>query len=168
MKSGIKVRKDNASSILSSLRALSKMDVLVGIPEVNATRKEGEALNNAEIGYLQSTGATIQIGGKTVTLEPRPFLDMGIEDSQETTTGYLKAAAELALEGKQDAAQRELEKAGMVARDAAKKVIGDGDRLHPLSEKTLENRRAQGIPGEKPLYAHGFLLRSITYVVRSK
>ncbi|OWF84733.1 hypothetical protein B4907_06980 [Yersinia kristensenii] len=168
MKSGIKVRKDNASSILSSLRALSKMDVLVGIPEANATRKEGEALNNAEIGYLQSTGATIQIGGKTVTLEPRPFLDMGIEDSQETTTGHLKAAAELALEGKQDAAQRELEKAGMVARDAAKKVIGDGDRLHPLSEKTLENRRAQGIPGEKPLYAHGFLLRSITYVVRSK
>ncbi|WP_145476216.1 hypothetical protein [Yersinia similis] len=168
MKSGIKVRKDSADSVLSSLRALSKMDVLVGIPEANATRKEGEALNNAEIGYLQSTGATIQIDGQTVTLEPRPFLDMGIEDSQETTTGHLKAAAELALEGKQDAAQRELEKAGMVARDAAKKVIGDGDRLHPLSEKTLANRRAQGIPGEKPLYAHGFLLRSITYVVRSK
>ncbi|CNJ29943.1 TPA: hypothetical protein ACQQX6_000633 [Yersinia enterocolitica] len=168
MKSGLKVRKDNAESVLSSLRALSKMDVLVGIPEANATRKEGETLNNAEIGYLQSTGATIQIGSQTVTLEPRPFLDMGIEDSQEITTGHLKAAAELALEGKQDAAKRELEKAGMVARDAAKKVIGDGDRLHPLSEKTLENRRAQGIPGEKPLYAHGFLLRSITYVVRSK
>ncbi|CNL29299.1 Uncharacterised protein [Yersinia frederiksenii] len=168
MKSGLKVRKDNAESVLSSLRALSKMDVLVGIPEANATRKEGETLNNAEIGYLQSTGGTIQIGGQTVTLEPRPFLDMGIEDSQEITTGHLKAAAELALEGKQDAAKRELEKAGMVARDAAKKVIGDGDRLHPLSEKTLENRRAQGIPGEKPLYAHGFLLRSITYVVRSK
>ncbi|HEI6987350.1 TPA: hypothetical protein SK300_002442 [Yersinia enterocolitica] len=168
MKSGLKVRKDNAESVLSSLRALSKMDVLVGIPEANATRKEGETLNNAEIGYLQSTGATIQIGGQTVTLEPRPFLDMGIEDSQEITTGHLKVAAELALEGKQDAAKRELEKAGMVARDAAKKVIGDGDRLHPLSEKTLENRRAQGIPGEKPLYAHGFLLRSITYVVRSK
>ncbi|EOV7029575.1 hypothetical protein ACQIBV_003125 [Yersinia enterocolitica] len=168
MKSGIKVRKDNAASVLSSLRALSKMDVLVGIPEANAARKEGETLNNAEIGYLQSTGATIQIGGHTVTLAPRPFLDMGIEDSQEVTTGHLKAAAELALEGKQDAAQRELEKAGMVARDAAKKVIGDGDRLHPLSETTLDNRRAQGIPGEKPLYAHGFLLRSITYVVRSK
>ncbi|OVZ89942.1 hypothetical protein CBW58_18150 [Yersinia frederiksenii] len=168
MKSGIKVRKDNADSVLSSLCALSKMDVLVGIPEANAARKEGETLNNAEIGYLQSTGATIQIGGQTVTLEPRPFLDMGIEDSQEITTGHLKAAAELALEGKQDAALRELEKAGMVARDAAKKVIGDGDRLHPLSEKTLENRRSQGIPGEKPLYAHGYLLRSITYVVRSQ
>lgn len=121
MKSGLKVRKDNAESVLSSLRALSKMDVLVGIPEANATRKEGEALNNAEIGYLQSTGATIQIGGQTVTLEPRPFLDMGIEDSQEINTGHLKAAAELALEGKQDAAKRELEKAGMVARDAAKR-----------------------------------------------
>lgn len=47
-------------------------------------------------------------------------------------------------------------------------VIGAGDRLHPLSEKTLERRRAEGIPGEKPLYAHGYLLRSINYVVRKK
>jgi hypothetical protein len=93
---------------------------------------------------------------------------MGIEDTKPRTTEHLKAAAVAALNGKTEAAQRELESAGQIARDGAKAVIGSGDRLHPLSDATKANRRAQGLPGDKPLYAHGYLLRSITYVVRSK
>lgn len=166
--SGVKVTGDNAESILAAIKQLSGMDVLVGIPEENATREDGEALNNAEIAYIQSTGGTVSLDGQEVTLQPRPFLDMGIEDSQPRTTEHLQAAASLALDGKTEAAERELEKAGQIARDASKAVIGAGDRLHPLSEKTLERRRAEGIPGVKPLYAHGYLLRSINYVVRKK
>ncbi|QZN96384.1 hypothetical protein [Symbiopectobacterium purcellii] len=165
MKSGVKVTADNADSIIDAITRLSGMDVLVGIPEGNAAR-EGGKLNNAEIGYLQSTGATVEIDGEVVTLPPRPFLDIGIEDTQTRTTAHLKAAAELALEGNAAGAERELERAGIIASDGAKKVISDGDRLAPLSENTLEKRRANGLPGEKPLYAHGYLLRSITYVVR--
>ncbi|MCC8421470.1 hypothetical protein [Photorhabdus thracensis] len=168
MKSGLTVRKDNAKSVLESLKKLSGMDVLVGIPAENATREEGKALNNAEIGYLQSTGATVELDGETVTLHPRPFLEIGIDDTKDRTALYLKAAAEFALEGKQDAAIRELERAGQIARDGAKKVIGDGDRLTPIADATKEARRRQGIPGDKPLYAHGYLLRSINYVVRNK
>lgn len=167
MKSGVKVTTDNADAVLAALRELSGMDVLVGIPEGNAAREDGK-LNNAEIGYLQSTGATVEIDGDVVTLPPRPFLDIGIEDTRDRTTEHLKAAAELALEGKPNEAKGELEKAGIIASDGAKKVISDGDRLQPLSAKTLQARRAQGLPGEKPLYAHGYLLRSITYVVRKK
>ncbi|MBK5145849.1 hypothetical protein I2494_19460 [Budviciaceae bacterium BWR-B9] len=166
--SGVRVTTDNVADILRALESLSNKEVLVGIPEANATREDGEKLNNAEIGYLQSTGATVSIGGQTVTLQPRAFLDMGIEDSQGRTTEHLRAAAEFALDGKEDAANRELERAGQIARDASKAVISTGDRLHPLSERTLEARRAQGLPGEKPLYAHGYLLRSINYVVRDK
>lgn len=168
MKSGLTVRADNAASILESLKKLSGMDVLVGIPADKAEREDGAKLNNAEIGYLQSTGATIQLDGVTVTLPPRPFLDMGIENTKPRTIEYLKAAATAALEGNSDSAMRELERAGIVASDGAKAVISAGDQLHPLSEKTKEKRREQGIPGDKPLYAHGYLLRSITYVVRSK
>lgn len=167
MKSGVKVTEDNADSVLSALAELSGMDVLVGIPEGNAAREDGQ-LNNAEIGYLQSTGATIEIDGSVVTLPPRPFLDIGIEDTREQTISHLKTATELTLEGNAAGARRELEKAGIIASDGAKKVISDGDRLQPLSEKTLQARRAQGLPGEKPLWAHGYLLRSITYVVRKK
>jgi hypothetical protein len=85
MKSGLTVTTDNADAVLAALAKLSGMDVLVGIPEGNAAREDGQ-LNNAEIGYLQSTGATIEIDGAVVTLPPRPFLDIGIEDTQERTT----------------------------------------------------------------------------------
>ncbi|CDG86390.1 hypothetical protein [Xenorhabdus bovienii] len=166
--SGLKIRKDNAAAVLAALNRLTKMDVLVGIPSSKAHRGDGEELNNAEIGYLQSTGGTVRIGGKTVTLPPRPFLEMGIEDTKPITTEHLKAAADYAIEGKFDAAQRELEKAGMVAMNGAKKVISEGDRLHPLSEATLHRRKENNVPGEKPLYDTGSLLKSITYVVRNK
>lgn len=166
--SGVKIRADNAASVLDGLDRLSKMDVLVGIPESNAVREDGEELNNAEIGYLQSTGATVRLGGQEVTLPPRPFLDIGIEDSAKVTAEHLKTAAGLALDGNFTGAERELTSAGQLASDAAKRVITDGDRLIPISDMTKANRRAQGLPGDKPLYAHGYLLRSITFVVRGK
>lgn len=166
MKSGLTIREDNYSSVLDALKQLSGTDVLVGIP-AGPTRDDAP-LSNAELGYLQSTGATVEIDGETVTLPPRPFLDMGIEDSRDKTTARLKLAAQAALEGNAELAEQHLEAAGQIARDAAKAVIGDGDRLTPLSEKTLQRRRAQGLPGDKPLYAHGFLLRAINYVVRKK
>lgn len=169
MKSGLTVTADNAASVLDALAKLSGMDVLVGIPEGNAHREDGQ-LNNAEIGYLQSTGATVEIDGEVVTLPPRPFLDMGIEDTRERTTAHLRAAAELALEGNASGAEKELERAGIIASDGAKAVIEAGDRLAPLSEKTIQKRREAKPPiaGDKPLRARGYLLRSITYVVRKK
>lgn len=166
--SGVKVKTDNVDSVLAGLERLSRMDVLVGIPESNAVREDGEELNNAEIGYLQSTGATVRLGGQEVTLPPRPFLDIGIEDTQAVTSEHLKAAAGMALDGRFSAAENELEKAGLVASNGARRVISDGDRLTPISEMTKAKRREQGLPGDKPLYAHGYLLRSITYVVRGK
>ncbi|EMF2456024.1 hypothetical protein V3G51_005622 [Klebsiella pneumoniae] len=166
MKSGLTIREDNYSVVLDALKQLSGTDVLVGIPA--GPPREDSPLSNAEIGYLQSTGATVEIDGDIVTLPPRPFLDMGIEDSRDKTTARLKLAAQAALEGNAGLAEQHLEAAGQIARDASKAVIGDGDRLTPLSEKTLQRRRAQGLPGDKPLYAHGFLLRAINYVVRKK
>ncbi|HBY1761557.1 TPA: hypothetical protein MIQ92_19210 [Klebsiella pneumoniae] len=166
MKSGLTIREDNYSSVLDALKQLSGTDVLVGIPA--GPPREDSPLSNAEIGYLQSTGATVEIDGDIVTLPPRPFLDMGIEDSRDKTTARLKLAAQAALESNAGLAEQHLEAAGQIARDASKAVIGDGDRLTPLSEKTLQRRRAKGLPGDKPLYAHGFLLRAINYVVRKK
>ena len=207
MKSGLTVTTDNADSVLAALKKLSGMDVLVGIPEGNAPREDGAPFNNAELGYLHSVGATIQIpehtttiyrqvdaGGdlkndgrfvkarksnlatthivpaQTVTLPPRPFLDIGIENTRERTTAHLKAAAQYALEGKAESAERELERAGIIASDGAKAVIESGDILAPLSAKTIKKRREAKPPiyGDKPLRARGYLLRSITYVVRSK
>jgi len=168
MKSGMKITADNAASLLAGIEKLSKMDVLVGIPESKAAREDGETLNNAEIGYLQSTGATVKLGGVEVTLPPRPFLDMGIEDTQAASTAHMRAAATLALDGDFAGAGKQLESAGLVASEGAKRIIGDGDRLQPLSEATIAMRRRKKINGDIPLYAKGYLLDSITYVVRGK
>ncbi|MEQ1966243.1 hypothetical protein ABLA30_04165 [Xenorhabdus nematophila] len=167
MMSGVKITTDNAAAVLAALHRLTNMEALVGIPSSKAHRDKGEDLNNAEIGYLQSTGGTVRLGGKTVTLPPRPFLEMGIEDTKPITTEHLKAAADYAIEGKFEAVERELERAGMVAMNGAKKVISDGDRLHPLSEQTKARRIDNG-QDIKPLYDTGSLLKSITYVVRNK
>ncbi|HCU2494579.1 TPA: hypothetical protein OUK23_002422 [Klebsiella pneumoniae] len=168
MKSGLTVRSDNYADVLGALNKLSGTDVLVGIPA--GPPREDSPLSNAELGYLQSTGATVEIDGETVTLPPRPFLDMGIEDSRDKTTERLKQAAQAALEGKTDVAEQHLEAAGQIAMDASKAVIEAGDRLTPLSEKTIKKRRKMKppIPGDKPLRARGFLFRAIQYVVRKK
>ena len=146
----------------------SGTDVLVGIPA--GPPREDSSLSNAEIGYLQSTGATVEIDGETVTLPPRPFLDVGIEDSRDATTARLKLAAQAALDGNAKQAEQHLEAAGQIARDASKAVIEDGDRLEPLSEKTIQKRRKMKPPilGDKPLRARGYLFRVIQYVVRKK
>jgi len=167
MKSGLSVRSDNYADVLDALSKLSGTDVLVGIPADKAQREDGSPINNAELGYLHSTGATVQIDGETVTLPPRPFLYMGIEDSREKTTERLKLAAQAALEGDTSLAEQHLEAAGQIAQMAAQAVIGSGDRLTPLSEITKAKRLANG-QDIKPLYDHGYLMRSITYVVRKK
>lgn len=166
MKSGVRVKSDEVAGVLAGLARLSKMDVLVGIPQ--GPQREDAPISNAQLGYLQSTGAEMAFFGHPVTLPPRPFLDMGIKDTQEETTGHLKAAATLSLDGNFAAAEQQLEAAGMIASNGAKAVIGDGGRLHPLSEATMRMRQRAGIQGDKPLYAHGHLLNSITYVVRVK
>lgn len=165
MKSGLKIRSDNYAAVLDALKQLSGTDVLVGIPA--GPQREDAPMSNAELGYLQSTGATVQISGNTVTLPPRPFLDMGIEDSRDKTTARLKLAAQAALEGDASLAEQHLEAAGQIAQVAAQAVIGSGDRLTPLSEMTRAKRLENG-QDIKPLYETGKLKDAITYVVRKK
>jgi hypothetical protein len=59
-----------------------------------------------------------------------------------------------------------LEAAGQIARDASKAVIEAGDRLTPLSEKTIKKAMKPPIPAISRLRARGFLFRAIQYVVR--
>ncbi|HCI6965401.1 TPA: hypothetical protein ACQZI0_005027 [Klebsiella pneumoniae] len=165
MKSGLTIREDNYSSVLDALKQLSGTDVLVGIPA--GPPRDDTPLSNAEIGYLQSTGATVEIDAEVVTLPPRPFLDMGIEDSRDKTTERLKLAAQAALEGNAGVAEQHLEAAGQIASSASKAIIGSGDRLTPLSEKTKAKRRKNG-QDFKPLYDTHSLMDSITYIVRKK
>ncbi len=59
MKSGLTIREDNYNVVLDALKQLSGTDVLVGIPA--GPPRDDAPLSNAELGYLQSTGATVEI-----------------------------------------------------------------------------------------------------------
>lgn len=69
------------------------MQVLVGIPDSNATRTGGP-ISNATLGYIHEFGAPEASG------PPRPFLIPGVEASLGDVEPYLGDAAEAALEGR--------------------------------------------------------------------
>lgn len=202
-KSGVTIRSDTACDVLKRIQSLKDIDVLIGIPEGKA-RADSDGLSNAQLGYLQATGATIKIpahditinrsinadgslrrggrfvkaskanfstthhiGEQIVTLPPRPFLEPGIEKSEKETIPLMRSAVDLALDGNTSGAIAELNRAGQLAADAARNIIGEGTELDPLAPSTRRQRIAKG-QDIKPLYVTGSLMRSITHVVRYK
>ncbi|GAB7197655.1 hypothetical protein [Dickeya oryzae] len=121
MKSGVMVSVDNSDAILKALKEIGNRDVLVGIPSDRATRDDGMEINNAELGYIHSYGATIRIRSYTITLPPRPFLDLGIQAVRDETLALLKRAATAVFDGKSSTAEQYLNQAGTLAANSAKK-----------------------------------------------
>lgn len=103
------------NGILESLRSLSKIDVLVGIPEEESSR-EGGKVTNAELAFIHSEGSPLN------KIPPRPFVEPAIEDSEnsEMIAVELRKAAESALEGNNDAMSRALVRAGMQGQNVVR------------------------------------------------
>lgn len=120
------------ADVLKNIGALTKSDVLVGIPGESAGRAGGGP-NNAELAYIHSTGSPAN------NIPARPFLGPGIEVAEDTIVAGLKAAGKAALRGDAAGIVRGQRQAGFAAENAAKKQILDG--LDPaLSERTLCER----------------------------
>ncbi|MCC3717973.1 hypothetical protein LLP99_17005 [Rouxiella badensis] len=134
------------------------------ISDDGSFKRNGQFVQKAKSNFATSH----KVAAYSVQLPPRPFLHMGMAQSRDEVAELMKQAAVAALSGNADQAEVMLNRAGVVASQAAKQVITAGDQLTPLSERTLESRRSRGRNGTKPLYDTGQLLRSITYVVRSK
>lgn len=178
MKSGVTVRADNAQAIFEALRAISKKDVLVGIPEDDSQR-EDVPFGNAGIGYINEKGSPAQ------NIPARPHLEPGVKSVEAQTIPLLKAAAQAALEGNMAGAERALNQAGTVAADGVKRYMTITG-FTPLAESTLKARAARGRKGAakelasraagnlpdnanaRPLIDTGQYRRAITHVVRNK
>ncbi|MDB5448418.1 MAG: hypothetical protein JWQ97_3735 [Phenylobacterium sp.] len=159
----LKVTKDRTKDVLASIRALTKQQVLVGIPDENAERKpdpeDPKPLSNAAIGYLMETGSPAQ------NIPARPFLVPGVQNASETVTARYKAAAKLSLDGSTDAMQQAHMAVGLIAQSAVQAKITAGPFI-PLSPRTLQARKARGRTGESPLIDTGQLRRAVTFVIR--
>lgn len=178
MKSGVTVRADNTQAIFDALRAISKKDVLVGIPAEDSQR-EDVPFGNAGIGYINEKGSPAQ------NIPARPHLQPGVKSVEGQTIPLLKAAAQAALDGNMSGADRALNQAGTVAANGVKRYMTITG-LTPLAESTLEARAARGRKGAakelasraagnlpdnanaRPLIDTGQYRRAITSVVRNK
>jgi hypothetical protein len=181
MKSGLKIRVDKANDILEALKVIGNRDVLVGVPAENSARDD-VPFGNAGIGYINEFGSPAQ------NIPARPHLRPGIRSVDDKIVERLKAAAEAVFDGKQDKADKELDKAGQIAVRGVQNFITTHD-FEPLADRTvyargyrkenarkgarteLANRQAGQAPGialARPLVDLGIYKRSITHIVRNK
>lgn len=174
------IKTDNLGAFEKALAGLVGEQVLVGIPDSTADRKdEGEPLSNAEIGYIQETGSPAN------NIPARPFLVPGVEAAADSTAEKLGKAAGLALGGLRDQARTAMSAAGLIAQNSVRATINAG--IEPaLADSTLEARARRGrkgaaaelarrddgadpsMTGAKPLIDSGQLRNAITYVLRKK
>ncbi len=161
MKSGVNVTRDNTAQLAKALRELVQQQVLVGIPAEQAPR-EGEGINNAELGYIHEFGAP------EANIPARPFLVPGVESAKDEIAKRYKAGAKAVLEGRTTAEQVH-HGVGIVAVNAVKEKITDGP-FAPLKPATVaaRKRKHKGRTDDNPtpLVDTGQLKASINYVVR--
>lgn len=189
---GVYLKIDKVNEVLKSIQQLSKRDVLVGITNKSAERREEEggsaSINNAALGYVHEFGSPSQ------NIPARPFLVPGIQESADDWMPKLKKAATASLNGQSKSALNALDQAGTLAERGAKTKISDGP-FEPLKPSTIRNRRlsrmtqsmrksekeyfrlvqqgmdsaeAQTATGIKPLINTGSLRNSITHIIRDK
>lgn len=183
----LQIKQDNLADVLKSIKALSKKDVLVGVPNANADRDDEDRgpINNAALAFIHDNGSP------AANIPARPFLRAGIEEDKEKIEQRLKKAADAALDGDSNKVDQQLHAAGLIGQNAVRNKINSGD-FAPLSDATLEARASRKTPGvrlnkgaatelerrdsgqapstdfAKPLIDTGQLRNSITYVVREK
>lgn len=159
----VKITKDRVGPLLANIERLTRSQVLIGIPAVNAGRDDDgeDGINNASLGYIHEYGAP------EANIPPRPFLVPGVQNAEEAVAKALRRGAMQALEGKGDAADVALGSAGTLAEAAVRQKITDGP-FAALAPKTLAARKARGVTRTNPLIDTGKLRDNITYVIRRR
>ena len=179
-----KITKDDLDKVFRSVRGLSDIEVMVGVPSTKADRNDPTTpdVNNAAIGYW------MEFGVPEHNVPARPFLVPGVKNAQANTIKRFRQAAAYALAGKEGAMNAAFEAAGIEAASAVRDKIRNGP-FHPLAPSTIAARKKsdtsqlaqlyahggsvssdihEALTGVRPLIDTGKLLQSITYVVRKR
>lgn len=153
---------DRLDEVLKSISGLVQKEVLVGVPDSTAGRKdEGEPLSNAEIGYIMENGSPAN------NIPARPHLVPGVQDARPKFEPQLQKGIEAALDGDLEKVDRSLNRAGLVAQNSVRAKINSN--IQPkLADSTLAARRRRGVMRENTLVDTAQYRNSITYVVRKK
>jgi hypothetical protein len=187
--------KDDLADLANSLKQLSEMDALVGIPESTAARKKGK-ITNAQLLFIHTNGSPIRKIPKRPVIEPA----IAASDNQDKIVAEMNAAQKAMLDEDAYKAIVALKRAGMIGRDAAKSWFTDPRNNWPPNaystalakyNKAMKYKRsaqaasgivqgliAQGkykdwkdairdVSVSRPLIDTGALRQSITYAIRT-
>jgi hypothetical protein len=174
---------DNLPQLMKQLKELASADVLVGVPQETADRKEvgSREMNNATLAYIHDNGSP------AANIPARPFMRPGIQAAKASVAKAFLRGALRALDGNSDALNIALHEAGLIAQRSIRAIINQGIPP-PLADSTLKARirsgkAAKGAKAElesraegnepstataKPLIQTGQLRNSINYVIRKR
>lgn len=188
--SRVKITVDRVPELLDALDALTKQQVLIGIPG-DGEQREGE-VSNALLGYVHEYGNPAQ------NIPARPFLRPAADQVKGQVVEMFAQAARAVMDGKSEAANKSLNAAGQLGVNTAKAIMNAGEGFAPLTEaamksrlyramkgkglvrtdnlknwqkakeKLLKTRQRYSLEGATPLVDTGQLRNSITFVVRDK
>lgn len=162
----VKVIKDDVPLLLKAVLALSREEVIVGIPE-GGPPHAGTDVSNAVIGYLMETGAP------EYNIPHRPFLEPGMDRARPAMVTRLRAgmvaalkdAASLKTAGK--AMHDALDEAGAIGATSVQREMQSGG-FAPLAPATVRARQRRGNSSTKPLIDTQELHNAVTHQVRPK
>lgn len=175
----------------SIFEEIGNYDVLVGIPEAKAQRKEdGDGVNNAELAFMHTHGVRsskmvkemdknikkginyskaykmylLAHGSPAYRVPPRPIIEPAIEANKEALAEGLKKASLFFMDGEKENAVAELNRTGLRAQNYVRKWFTDPrNNWPPNAPSTIERKGS-----DKPLIDTGELRKSISYVVKTK
>ena len=184
----LKTVADHWPVLQDVLKELRESDILVGIPEQKASPRG--KINDAELLYIHTHGIRKQSmrqemqramdGGSPYSeayqlyiqehgsplwhSPPRPVLEPAIRDSKEEIAEQLSKAVVSLLDGNPVGCSAELQKAGMVAENAARGWFTNPKNGWPPNAPVTAEQKGS----DKPLIDTGELRKSITHVVRRR
>jgi hypothetical protein len=166
MKPSLTVTTDFTDEFNKIIARFKNDEVLVGIPEQESTREEGdeegEPINNAALLALNNFGSPAQ------NIPARPVMELGIAAAQEDIADQYRLAVVNALKNGVPALSIYYNRAGLIASNSIKKVINKQEGFKGPSDATLRTRKSEGFKGTKALIVTAQMRNAITYVVKGE
>jgi hypothetical protein len=168
---------NKAEQMMKDVLELTKMQVLVGVPEEKDPRETGEDVGNAALAYIHDKGSPL------AGIPARPFMDPGIKNAQEIINAEFMKLARKQLEDKdEDTIKKGFTRIGLIAQNSIKKIFNTSEGFAPLKRATLlgrlrkrkaakkwtDERREEVMISLKPLVDTGNLRNAISFVVEEK
>lgn len=184
-----KSSSDTKINMEKLMKDMGDYDVLVGIPQEKASRKDGE-ISNAELAFMHTHGVRspkmikemekdikkgssyseayklylLSHGSPAYRVPPRPIIEPAIEANIEVLAKGLKKAMEHFLEGDKENGESELNRVGLRAQGYVRGWFTDPRNNWPPNAPSTVQRKGS----DRPLIDTGELRKSITYIVKTK